>query len=1122
SIWPDLTNPLFLQTVSWITFLALFITPGYLLAELLTRRLDLDWLERSALAFPLGVAVMAVPGLAALLLHRTLVELTAGWVIASALVIIVWIFHWSRRQLAPPQPPAQSTPWTTDEWLLLGLLVAAFAYSLPLLNLPKIDGDAYAVGSFAADALAGLPLNAREPLFGTLLGPGVRMAFNQSLPMAYLWSYLAHIDPITLTATASRAVVALWILLAAYTLGKAAGVSRFGAVHGRRVGLLMAALQMLIFLAAPFLRGDNVSLFFFERTTADKFMVPATMLPVLFALAMRTLAGGGAGAWWAAALVTFAVSTIHPLIAAMVALALTAFAGLHWLLNLRQKTVFLRSLALGGLVIVAMALPIVQLVLAQGEAPLAPSYPQSIATWPVGYKKVAALPWLYLPTLEMVGPLPDLTQLQAGDADTLTNPFLVWRFAVNMNRRRLLLFDLNHYISDPNIFLEPPYLLALLLLPLLFWKLRTNLAAQFAVGVTLAILFVMFNPWLTPLIGGLVMPWILWRFVWLLPYTLIMALVLYAVLRRLLGGRRPNSARVAWGVRWAPFTVVVLLGLGAGPLIRQNLQIITDRAASPYNLPAPTRLFAQLQTLTAARPAVVLADPEISITLPAYVANAHIVAHRMPTTSEIFPATRQGDALQRLIDQARFFRARLLTAEMVEILARYGVGFVITASGSDLDLQLRSATPWFTLHGDEDGYSLYAVRQLPTATAVINGNTALAQRLWAAAENFYTTALQANPHDALAVLGLAELAHVQGQFTPAIARLQTAVANADQPVFHYRLGQIYLELGQFEQSRTEFQQALKAAPDLARFHTALADACLGAGDNDCAAEHLAAAVATRRLPDAATRTVALADLWRQRGQTERAVALYEQAVALRPSVDYQLMLASVYQAAGRLDAAATLLDTVRLAHPLSVEALTLTAGVRAQQGANDPAQVLYEHAIWLQEGQGLDAAPTRLALAQLWLDSDELDAARHEIDTVLALQPNNPTAYSLRGDLYLQQGETAAATEAYQQAFRLNPTRVSAYLALTNQLRSVGGRQDEMAALLQRAIKANPDEAILALALGDSLEQQGETGGAVDAYQTALNLLETSTLPTTRNGRARAISRAYAYTRLAGVSQEVG
>ena len=1117
-IWPDVSNPILLQIASWLTFLALFITPGYLLADMLTWRLELDWIERLALAFPLGVAVMAVPGMAALLLHMTLLDLTVGWVVVSGLVIIAWLVHWTRRR----DLTSATISWTTDERLLLVLLVAAFALALPTLNYYKIDGDAYAVGTFAADALAGLPLNASEPLFGTTIGPGVRMAFNQSLPMAYLWSYLSHIDPITLTAAASRSMVALWVLLAAYTLGKAAGVTTFGAAHGRRFGLFLAALQMLIFLASPFVRGDNVSLFFFERTTADKFMVPATMLPIAFALVIRYLAGGRGGIWWTAALVTFAVSTIHPLIAAMMAMALTAFAVLHWLLNWRSKVVFFRCLALAGLVIVAMALPILQLVLARGEAPLAASYPTSIEGWPVGTKQVAALPFFYLPTLEIVGPLPDLTQLEAEDANTVDNPFLIWRFAVNMNRRRLLLFDLDHYISDPNIMLEPPYLLALLLLPVLLWKIRRSLAAQFAVGTTLAILFVMFNPWITPVIGDLVMPWILWRFVWMLPYTLILALVSFTLLLRLTRPSKPPPWGLAWGARWAPLALIVSASLALGPLIGQNLQTLAYRATLTADFPAPQRIFAHLQTLTAGRPATVLADQNLSVTLPAYVAQANIVAHRMPTTSEIFPADQQADALQRLIDQARFYRARYLTAETLDVLGRYQAGYLIATSGSDLDIQLRAAPQWFTWELDDQGYSLYTIHQQPQLTPAINGNTALAQRLWVAAENFYTEEQKQNPDSALAVLGLAELARVQGQFTRAIDTLQGAIEQTDQPIFHYRLGQIYAELGQFEQSIAELSRAQSAMPTVPRIQLALSDVCLSAGDVDCAAEHLAATLDGRTFADEAGRNIALADLWRQRGQTERALTLYAQAVAHQPGEDNQLMLASVYQETGRLDEAAAQLEQVRTAHPLSTEALIIAAGVKAGQAKPEEALALYRRAIWLQDLQGIDSAPTQLAQAQLLLDTGRATEAQAVIEQVLSHQPNNASAHSLLGDLYLQQDNPTASIEAYQTAFRLDPTRVGAYLALSNQLREEGGFNEEMAALLERAIKASPDEPMLALALGDQQQRQGESQAATDAYQAALNLLEVNSLPNTRNARGQAVSRAYAYTRLAGVSEEMG
>ena len=357
--------------------------------------------------------------------------------------VLVWLVH-GVLTLRSRQQPIVGPRWAPDEILMLILLVAGFVAILPTLNLTKIDGDAYAVASFSADALAGLPLNATEPIFGTDLGPGVRMLFNQTLPLAYLWSYFSGIDPITLASTASRAMPALWVLLAAYTLGRAA------VKDSRRFGLFTAAITLLIYVAAPFLRGDNVSLFFFERTNADKFLVPVTMLPVAFALAMRYVRDGQWPAWVAAALVVLAVSAIHPLVAAMLTVGLVGFAGFHLLLNLRQRTAWRRVLAVGGLVVAAMALPLLQLVIARGDAPLADSYPTSFEGWSVGKRLVPALPYLELSTLDYYGPLPSLAEMDASQADSsAANPFLIWRFAVNMARRRLIIFDVQPLYLRP-------------------------------------------------------------------------------------------------------------------------------------------------------------------------------------------------------------------------------------------------------------------------------------------------------------------------------------------------------------------------------------------------------------------------------------------------------------------------------------------------------------------------------------------------------------------------------------------------------------------------------------------------------------------------------------------------
>ena len=257
----------------------------------------------------------------------------------------------------------------------------------------------------------------------------------------------------------------------------------------------------------------------------------------------------------------------------MLTVGLVGFAGFHLLLNLRERTAWRRVLAVGGLVVAAMALPLLQLVIARGDAPLASSYPTSFAGWSVGKRLVPALPYLELSTLDYYGPLPALAEMDASQADSAAdNPFLIWRFAVNMARRRLIIFDVNRYISDPSLLYEPPYLLAILLLPLLAfraWRNRSDVGAQFAVGSTLAVLFVMFNPWFTPLVGSLVMPWILWRFVWVLPYALMIALGIAQLVSVIEGwiaqSRERNSSAVAKRQGVAMFGLVIVAALASQP-----------------------------------------------------------------------------------------------------------------------------------------------------------------------------------------------------------------------------------------------------------------------------------------------------------------------------------------------------------------------------------------------------------------------------------------------------------------------------------------------------------------------------------------------------------------------------
>ncbi len=1112
-----------LQVASWLAFLALLIAPGYLLGDMITWRLKMDGLERLALALPLGVAVLAVPGTAALLLHLDIHQLALGWALLSGLVIIAWFLHeW--RVVGGQRPSVE--PWQIDELLLLGLILGAFLFLLPTLNMYKIDGDAYAVNSFSADALAGLPLNETEPIFGTDLGPGVRMVFNQSLSLFYLWSYFSVIEPNTLLAAGSKAMLALWAIFAMYSLGKAAGNG------SRRFGLLTAGIQLLIYTAAPFIRGDNVSLFYFERINADKFMVPVTMLPVIFALAITFIRGGNRQVWLAAAVATFAVSTIHPLIAAMLALALGSFAFVHLLMNVRERSSWRRVAGLGGLIALVMFLPLVQLVLSRGEAPLASSYPDSFDGWDVGEKLVPALPFVHVPSLDFYGPLPEMSELTAASVYETTNPFLVWRFALNMDRRRLILFELDRYISDPSLIIEPAYLLALLLLPMFLWRIKRDIASQFVVGVSLGVLVVMFNPLLTPLIGSFVMPWILWRFVWVLPYALIFAMAAQMIMTALIKliARLQRSAEIgdpATTTRalttYGTLGFLLLATLVLSPGIIRNIGNLNGRLSFAYAYPTPERIFQRLNDdLQSRGPAMVLASQDLSVTLPAFVAHAQVLAHRTPTTSEVFPSTLQDDALQRLIDQNYFFSTPYLTDKSIQILEAYSADYVVTESGSELDAQLRLLPGWFTWLLDDEAHTLYEVSAVPQVTAAIRGNSDLAEQAWDKAQTEFEAALAENSDDLLARMGLANIAQRKGRFDEAETLLRETIARADLPALHYQLGRLYAQQGLLEQSVAEFDTARLGAPNVAQFHVALGDTCLSQGSLTCAALQYRTAAGLQDWPDEASRLVAEADLWRQRGYTDRSLPLYEKAAQEQPNEYNLFVLLSVYRELGMFTEALDLAQSMRVLYPLSPEVIAVQADLHAASGAYDEAVRLLRYAIVLQELQVQESTNTHLALGDVLLRAGRLKEAQEEIAYALSQNSYSAVGHTLRGDLYHELDNQEEAIRAYQRAFELDPSQVGVYVALSNELRQEGGTPNDVMVLLQIALREDENDSTLLLALGDQWQRLGDTGAAIDAYQEALEQLT----PYDSNGRFQPQgtdnSRAFAFSRIAATYEDQG
>jgi tetratricopeptide (TPR) repeat protein len=519
---------------------------------------------------------------------------------------------------------------------------------------------------------------------------------------------------------------------------------------------------------------------------------------------------------------------------------------------------------------------------------------------------------------------------------------------------------------------------------------------------------------------------------------------------------------------------------------------------------------------------MVLAEQDLSVTLPAYVANAHVLAHRMPTTSEVFPADQQDIALQRLLDQDTFFSTPYLTATSISTLQNHDVGYVIVQSGSELDLQLRTAPEWFTWLEDNEAYSLYTVDDTPVASAAILGNTAMAEHDWSGARLHFETAIKENEQELLARVGLAEIAQREGQFDKALSLLEQTIAEEDVPVLHYKLGQLYAQQGSVDKSLAEFDIAQRAAPSVARYHVALGDACLADGLEQCAATQYRDAVELQNWLDEASRLIAEADLWRQRGFTERALPLYVQA-ARQQTNEYNLfVLISVYRELGLYDEAIQLVRSMRALYPLSAEVIIVQSDLKAAQGEYDTAVSLLRHAIWLQELQVQETSATHLALAQVLLAAGRVDEAGDEIAFAVSQNPYTADGHTLRGNFFDAKEDQIAAVRAYQRAFELDPSQVGVYVALSEELRQNGGTPRDVMVLLQIALRQDSEESTLLLALGDQWQRLGDAKAAIDAYQSAAEQL----VPYGRSSRSRPLasadSRAFALSRIASTYEDLG
>ncbi|MBL8350071.1 MAG: PEP-CTERM system TPR-repeat protein PrsT [Burkholderiaceae bacterium] len=428
----------------------------------------------------------------------------------------------------------------------------------------------------------------------------------------------------------------------------------------------------------------------------------------------------------------------------------------------------------------------------------------------------------------------------------------------------------------------------------------------------------------------------------------------------------------------------------------------------------------------------------------------------------------------------------------------------LTAVAGDLGAALDQVEALLKIHPDSAEAwvlkgDLLARRQAAPATVMAAYRQALAVRPDHAAAHGALIALQ---------LAQGEREAAQTQF---LALQKVAPKHPLTLLFE---GQLAVLKGDLPRARELFQALHRAAPDnLALLQSAgLVELRLNA---PVQAEALLSK-ALQIAPEAASTRRLLAQCHLQLGQPDRALAVLAPLIEREPADAEALALAAQARLlAGQPDQATALFERAARLQPDDPKIRTAAALAQLARGNTEAALVELRAVAEADSGIGAD-----MALIAAQLRRRDFGEALKAVAVLERKQPDRPMPAHLRGQVLLLQRDPAGARLAFEQALqrdpryvpavaslaamdvgagrpeqakarfeallKLDPANGPARQALAELAARSGADRDAVAALLEEAVKAGPDDIARRLALIDHHLATYNARAAVVAAQTAL------------------------------------
>jgi hypothetical protein len=677
-VWP--LRETLATAAPWLLFLGtmvLFMVPGLTLTYLTLER-SFPVAARIPLAFTLSVFLFGLPAVPALTLHWSLGTylLVCGFILLASVVLALFLV--SRRGMSS-RGEMSFTVDSVGRWLMwapLLLLVAVFAV-ISATGTIKI-GDEWIYLAYVQDFVSPGGLAAREPFYG---GPAsfTRIQMSGWLLEHAAFSQLSGIEPVNLTLNYLPPALTAIAVIAFYPLAKALLEDGRAAVLATTLNALLPIYSYLLhFGPVPF------NTLFFVTIVMDKVAVRYIFLPVAMAMAIWFLKERKLRYLVLFALLCWSVMLVHPIGLVVICFVLAGLGLGYLAFNWRERSTWtgLASLALGPL---AVVLPVAAYVVATGTS-----------------------------LIELRGSISNYYP---------TDPSAIGYMAFTQGR--IMGLDGGSFILNPNNLLMWLTIAAYLGIPFLVWQARHSVAAQMMLGAMVFITPLIFFPPLATFVGTYIGPSQLLRLHWVIELTvpIILGWMLWALISYL--GNRLSRFRATRDL--APFLPLAAAGIlvagslyFAAPEIKAHLArsaASSEGRAAASNASCLHPVYGWMKE-NITEPSVVLARDRENICIPVHSANANLVSLRggMLIRNQELLEERSSQEItipQRAVDAQKFATKRTVDEELIRILERYEVDYVLVGKPPlerAIERDLEKGSSGFTkMDTPGKGYSLYKV-----------------------------------------------------------------------------------------------------------------------------------------------------------------------------------------------------------------------------------------------------------------------------------------------------------------------------------------------------------------------------------------------------------------------------